>query len=76
MALVADSTEPAIGRGAAIGGVFGFLVVGVIFGLMSLAAGADRAGALGIATFAGIWGGPGFGAMLGATIAATPPEDR
>lgn len=73
---VATSVEPRIGRAAAIGGVIGFVLVAVVFGVICLAAGAGRAGAAGIGVFAGIWGGPGFGAMMGATIAATPPEDR
>lgn len=68
--------EPRIGRSAAIGALVGFVIVGLLYGGVVLAGGADRPGALGVAVFAGIWGGPGFGAMLGATIAATPPKDR
>jgi hypothetical protein len=72
----ATSEEPTIARTAAIGALIGFLLVAVVYGGISLFAGSGNEGAMGIAVFAGIWGGPGFGAMMGAVVAAHSREDR
>lgn len=70
------SSESSIARSAAIGAVIGFVLVAVVYGGISLFAGSGNEGAMGIAVFAGIWGGPGFGAMMGAVVAAHSREDR
>ena len=68
--------EPSIAKAAAIGGLIGFVVVAVLYMVICVAVGYDDMGAAGVALFAGIWGGPGFGAMMGAVVAAHPPEMR
>lgn len=72
----ATSAEPKIARTAALGALIGFVLVVVVYGGISLFAGSGTEGAAGIALFAGIWGGPGFGAMMGAVVAAHSTEDR
>lgn len=47
------------------GTVVGFFVVAGITGGASLAMGSGLAGALAVAGFTGLWGGPGFGGMMG-----------
>lgn len=76
MALASTEYEPQIAKGAAIGGLIGFVLVVLLYGGICLAVGYDQMGALGVAVFAGIWGGPGFGAMMGAVVAMHPPEER
>jgi hypothetical protein len=76
MEQIPTSAEPKIGRAAAIGALIGFVLVVVVYGSISLFAGSGNEGAAGIAVFAGIWGGPGFGAMMGAVVAAHSTEDR
>ncbi len=65
------TAETAVGRGAITGSIAGFFVVGVIAAAITLYGGGSIASALGLGAFAGFWGGPGFGGMLGATLAAT-----
>lgn len=76
MALATTEYEPQIAKGAAIGAVIGFVFVMLLYGGICLAVGYDDMGALGVALFAGIWGGPGFGAMMGAVVAMHPPDQR
>lgn len=67
--------EHAAGRGMVQGMAIGFVIVaGITLGIM-VNAGAAVVPALGVAAFAGFWGGPGFGGMLGATIAAVRAEE-
>lgn len=48
-----------------VGTVVGFFVVAAITGGTALAMGAGVPGALAVAVFTGVWGGPGFGGMMG-----------
>lgn len=68
------TTESAAARGAIVGMVVGFFVVGAIAVAITLNAGSDLVPALGLGAFAAFWGGPGFGGMLGATLAATKAD--
>ena len=52
----------------------GFLVFGGLGGGIGLFAGMEAASAAGLGAFVGIWGGPGFGAMLGGILAVTRDE--
>ena len=70
------TAEGAAVRGALIGTVLGFFVVGGCTFWVALNAGTTLVAALGLAAFAGFWGGPGFGGMLGATLAVTRNEER
>lgn len=65
------TTEHAAMRGAISGTAIGFFVVGGITVAIALNAGTSAIAAIGLGLFAAFWGGPGFGGMLGATLAAT-----
>ncbi len=64
------------GRAIVIGSMIGFLVVGTFTGVTAFAFGASFLEALGLAAFTGLWGGPGFGGMMGFVLhdAKTNPE--
>jgi hypothetical protein len=62
----AEASEAGIGRAAANGAVIGFIVVLAIVGGIALVAGAGMVSALGVGAFAAVWGGPGWGGMVGA----------
>ena len=64
------TTESAALRGAILGTVIGILVVGLGTAAIALNAGASMIAAVGLGAFAAFWGGPGFGGMLGGTLAA------
>ncbi len=68
--------ESAALRGALIGTVIGFFAVGGFAFWVSLNAGSSLIAAVGLGLFAAFWGGPGFGGMLGATLAVTRNEER
>ena len=70
------TAESAALRGALIGTVIGFFVVGGFTVWVALNAGSTLIAAVGLGVFAGFWGGPGFGGMLGATLAVTRNEER
>lgn len=57
--------SPGTVRAVLIGTIVGALVVGLFTGGVALAFGADLAGAAGVAVFTALWGGPGFGGMMG-----------
>lgn len=61
-------TEPNWGRGGAIGYVTGFLASIVIITTIGTVGGLGFAPSFGLGAFVGVWGGGGFGFMLGATI--------
>jgi hypothetical protein len=61
-----DGPEAGIGRAAVNGTLVGFVVVLAIVTGIALAAGAGVIGALGVGAFAALWGGPGWGGMVGA----------
>lgn len=65
------TAESAAMRGAIVGTFVGFGVVGAITLAIALNAGSSMLPAIGLGAFAAFWGGPGFGGMLGATLAAT-----
>ncbi|MFV0257440.1 MAG: hypothetical protein ACK5PP_03185 [Acidimicrobiales bacterium] len=64
--VVADATDTGLLRAFGTGSAVGFLAVGALATAMSLYADMDLVPALGVAAFAGFWGGPGFGGTLGA----------
>jgi hypothetical protein len=70
------TSESAALRGAVIGTVIGFFVVAGFTIAIALNAGTSLVAAVGLGAFAGFWGGPGFGGMLGATLAVTRNEER
>lgn len=66
----AITTESAAARGAIVGTIVGFVAVGGVAIAIALNAGTSVISAFGVGAFAAFWGGPGFGGMLGATLAA------
>lgn len=78
---MAAATTPATAEAGGAGIIVRASVIAVIasFALVTtlMLAGGQRLGpALGLALFASIWGGLGFGAMLGGVAYATRQEDR
>jgi hypothetical protein len=65
-----------IGRAAVRGVLIGLVAMSALGTGMGLATGFDLIDSLGLGAFAGIWGGPGFGGMLGATLAYVRARDR
>ena len=61
-----DTPAGGFGRAAATGAVIGYFVVLTIVTGIALAAGAGVVSALGVGAFAALWGGPGWGGMIGA----------
>lgn len=57
-----------LGRAFVLGSVIGFVVVFASFGGLALGAGLDPAPAAGLGLFTAVWGGPGFGGMMGAVL--------
>lgn len=62
------AVEPNLGRSAVIGYVIGFLVVAVGITTAGTLAGLGFGSSLGLGAFVGVWGGGGFGFMMGGTI--------
>ncbi len=60
--------EPNVGRGALRGAALGFVCSLVGIGTFGTVSGMDPGSALGMGAFVGVWGGAGFGFMLGGTI--------
>ncbi len=60
-----------IGRGVVIGAVFGWVGVTALATLLGLAGGMGLTSAFGFAACVSVWGGLGFGAMMGGTVAFT-----
>ena len=63
-----DLAEPNVGRSGMIGYVIGFVVATVGITLGGTLGGLGFGNSLGLGAFVGVWGGGGFGFMLGATI--------
>jgi len=63
-----------LGRAVLRGSLIGFVMVASVALVIALLAGFGTTSALGVSAFAGMWGGPGFGGMLGATLAANRAE--
>ena len=72
----AAAEEPPVGRAAARGALLGFVLVGMGVTWMTYAGGADFGGAVGVGVFVGIWGGCGFGGMMGATLCVARAEEH
>lgn len=70
LAVVAQpDAEPQIGRAALRGAAVGFSAVAALVGLMGVLCGLEAGSAAGLAVFVASFGGIGFGAMLGASLA-------
>ena len=63
-----------VGRAAFIGAGIGFFVMATAAFAMAVYGGVEPRVAVGVGVFAGMWGGPGFGAMFGAIAAITRNE--
>ncbi|MFO7281088.1 MAG: hypothetical protein C0P77_011855 [Thermoanaerobacterales bacterium] len=59
---------PNVKRSAIVGALVGFTVATTGVGVSLLLDGMDAVQAFGVGTFVGVWGGLGFGVMMGATI--------
>jgi ammonia channel protein AmtB len=59
---------PNVKRSAILGALVGFTVATTGVGVSLLLDGMDAVQAFGVGTFVGVWGGLGFGVMMGATI--------
>ena len=64
------AVERAAGRGMVTGAIIGLISVTAVFTVIMLYAGAEPVSAVGVGLFAGFWGGPGFGGMMGAILGA------
>lgn len=60
--------EPNVGRTAMIGYAVGFVVSVVVITAVGTIAGMGFGASLGLGAFVGVWGGGGFGFMMGGTI--------
>ena len=71
------AADRALGIGHAVlrGSLIGFAIVAAIAWAVARFAGFSSMDALGVAAFAGVWGGPGFGGMMAATVAASRADD-
>ena len=63
-----ESEMPCIGRSAAIGYVIGFIASVVIITVAGTLAGLGLGASFGLGAFVGVWGGGGFGFMMGGTV--------
>jgi hypothetical protein len=62
----AELSEAGIGRAAVKGAIIGYFAVLMIVAGIVLAAGAGLGVALAVGAYVAIWGGPGWGGMIGA----------
>jgi hypothetical protein len=71
------AADRALGIGHAVlrGCLIGFAIVAAIAWVIARLAGFSSMDALGVAAFAGMWGGPGFGGMMRATLAGSRAHD-
>ena len=70
------TVDQRVGRAAWRGVLVGLAGMTVLATGLGLATGFDLIDSLGLGAFAGVWGGPGFGGMLGAILAYVHAEDR
>jgi hypothetical protein len=68
------TVDQRVGRAAVRGVLVGLVAMSALGTGMGLATGFDMIDSLGLGAFAGVWGGPGFGGMLGATLAYVRAE--
>ena len=68
--------EQRIGHAAVRGTLVGYVAVTVIVTIIGLFSDAGIGPSIAIALFCAFWGGPGFGGMIGATLALTREEAR
>jgi hypothetical protein len=61
-----DASESGIGHAAVKGAIIGYFAVLTIVSGIVLAAGAGLGVALAVGAYVAIWGGPGWGGMIGA----------
>jgi hypothetical protein len=66
--MASATPEPEILRPAAIGAATGFAVMTLIVTIGGTVAGIEPGAAFGLGVFTGMWGGAGFGFMMGATL--------
>lgn len=75
MVAALQTKEPAevstIGRGMAVGAVLGWIGVTALGTILGLVGGMRPISAFGFAACVSVWGGLGFGAMMGGTVAFT-----
>jgi hypothetical protein len=69
------AAEPNVGRNAMIGYVAGFIVSVVSITIAGTLAGLGFVNSLGIGSFVGMWGGGGFGALMGGTVPVARHSD-
>ena len=63
-----EASMPNLGRTAVIGYMVGFVAATVVITVAGTLAGLGFGASLGLGTFVGIWGGGGFGFMMGGTV--------
>ncbi len=68
------AVERAAIRGAVTGTIIATVAMTVGVTVVMLYAGAQLVPAVGVGLFAAVWGGPGFGGMMGAILAAVRAE--
>jgi hypothetical protein len=71
-----DPQEPRLGRAGVIGYVVGFVVTTAAVTVAGTLGGMGFAPSLGLGAFVGVWGGGGFGFMLGGTVPFALHLDR
>ena len=70
------TVDQRVGRAAWHGVLIGLVGMTALGTGLGLATGYDMIGSLGLGAFAGVWGGPGFGGMVGAVLAYARAEHR
>jgi hypothetical protein len=60
--------ESGLVRAFIVGSIVGFVVTFVLCGGIALACGFSSGASLGVAAYTAVWGGPGFGGMMGAVL--------
>lgn len=60
--------EHGIARAFVVGSIVGFVATFAVCGGIALACGSGAVAASGIGLFTAVWGGPGFGGMMGAVL--------
>jgi len=67
--------DPPAGRAGFHGALIGFALVTAAMTVVGLIGDLSLGGAIGLGVFVGVWGGVGFGAMLGATMCLARADD-